>query len=231
MGGAITCLALLVIGMRRDREPSDRPLLAPSAAPRPGHQQVASSEGEAGDRGKPAKFPVHIRRPDGPPVVELKEPDALGRVGRIACATCHSVRPPDRKNRSPADLDEFHTGMPFRHGTLVCYSCHNPDDADTLRLADETPVEYRDVMRLCAQCHSPQAGDYQRYSHGGVNGYWDLTRGSRVRANCIDCHDPHVPRFPQMLPTFKPHDRFLVPKHDHHTRPLDRKGLTRHDGT
>jgi predicted CXXCH cytochrome family protein len=101
--------------------------------------------------------------------------------------------------------------MPLAHGMLACYSCHNPDDADALRLADGTSVAYPDVMTLCAQCHGTQARDYEHGAHGGMNGYWDLTRGPRTRNNCIDCHDPHSPEFPSMQPTFKPRDRFLDP--------------------
>ena len=178
---------------------------------------------------KQPRHPVQIRRPSGPPVIELDRPDPLGRTGKIACSTCHSVRPPNPANRRPSDLDEFHQGMPFDHGRLVCYSCHNPQDADTLRLADGRTVAYTDVMTLCGQCHGPQLRDYERYSHGGVNGYWDLTRGPRVRANCIDCHDPHVPRFPTMVPTFKPRDRFLVPKPDHHESLPSKEGSLRHE--
>ncbi|MCA9290696.1 MAG: hypothetical protein KDA25_06185, partial [Phycisphaerales bacterium] len=102
-------------------------------------------------------------------------------------------------------------GMSFVHGDLACYSCHNPDDANTLRRADQTTVAYPDVKTLCAQCHGAKARDYDHGAHGGMNGYWDLTRGPRTRNTCIDCHDPHVPKFPMMIPTFKPRDRFLTP--------------------
>lgn len=165
--------------------------------------------------GAPARFPVHIRRPDGPPRIELTEPDPQGRTGSIACSTCHSVREPNFQTKLPADLDQFHQGMPFNHGQLTCYACHHPNDADSLRLADSQPVSYPDVMVLCAQCHGVQMRDYEHGAHGGMTGYWDLTRGPRTRNNCIDCHDPHVPAFPKMQPVFKPQDRFLEPSaHD-----------------
>ncbi|MGB7345550.1 MAG: hypothetical protein WBD20_15155 [Pirellulaceae bacterium] len=154
-------------------------------------------------------FTTTIRRPAGPPTIQLEQADPQGRKGSIACSTCHSVRDPDYTTKTPADLDQFHQNMQIAHGTLTCYSCHNPDDADALRLADSTSVAYPDVMTLCAQCHGPQARDYAHGAHGGMTGYWDLKRGPRTRNNCIDCHDPHVPKFPSMNPTFKPRDRFL----------------------
>ena len=168
---------------------------------------------ESGTESQPTIFATHIRRPSGPPLIELEQADPQGRVGKIACSTCHSVREPNLANRKPSDLKVFHQGMPMAHGELACYSCHNPSNADALHLADGTSVSYPDVMTLCSQCHGPQARDYAHGAHGGMNGFWDLTRGPRQRNNCVDCHDPHVPKFPSMQPTFKPRDRFLDPTH------------------
>lgn len=165
--------------------------------------------------GVPARFATKINRPSGPPRIELQQSDPQGRVGSVACSTCHSIREPDFANRTPKDLDQFHQNMQMAHGTLACYSCHHPGDADSLRLADTTAVKYADVMTLCAQCHGTQARDYKHGTHGGMNGYWDLSRGPRTKNNCIDCHDPHVPKFPSMKPTFKPRDRFLEPPGSH----------------
>ena len=155
------------------------------------------------------KYEVTIRRPSGTLRLDLGIVDSSGRPVTAACSTCHSNRPTNFENRTPADLDEFHQNLGFAHGTVTCLSCHNPDDYDTLRLADGQTVEYPDVMTLCAQCHGPQTRDYHHGAHGGMNGHWDLSRGPQVRNNCIDCHDPHSPRFPSMHPTFKPRDRFL----------------------
>jgi hypothetical protein len=160
---------------------------------------------------KAARHATTIRRPSGPPTVKLLQADPQGRVGEVSCVTCHAGREPDLANRRPADLEVFHQNMKFTHGELACYACHNPAQADTLRLADGAAVEYADVMTLCAQCHAPQARDFAHGVHGGMTGYWDLGRGPRLRNNCIDCHDPHVPQFPRMEPTFKPRDRFLEP--------------------
>lgn len=171
--------------------------------------------GESETTSTQAWFATTIRRPSGPPMIELDQADPQGRVGKIACSTCHSVRDPDLTNRKPEDLTDFHQNMPMAHGELACYSCHSPTNADALHLADGTSVSYPDVMTLCAQCHGTQARDYAHGAHGGMNGYWDLTRGPRQRNNCIDCHDPHVPKFPSMQPTFKPRDRFLEPPQNH----------------
>lgn len=161
------------------------------------------------------KFETIIRKPLGPPVIHLDLPGLSENEKTVACSTCHSTREANFKTRKSDDLLSFHQDMPFSHGSLSCYSCHNPNDADTLRLADTTVVEYANVMDLCSQCHSRQAMDYKHGAHGGMQGYWDLSRGSRTRNNCVDCHDPHVPQFPKMKPTFKPRDRFLSPHSSH----------------
>jgi NAD-dependent SIR2 family protein deacetylase len=149
------------------------------------------------------KYPVYVNRPDSPPRVVTGVTNVHGQVAQISCATCHSTTEPNRANRS-ADLDQFHQGLQFQHGDISCHSCHNPDDYNTLRLADGRAIEFPDVMQLCSQCHGPQARDYRNGSHGGMTGHWDLTKGPRSRNNCVDCHDPHTPAYPIVKPVFPP---------------------------
>jgi len=155
------------------------------------------------------RFPVTIRKPAGPPRVATGATDSQGNAVTVGCSTCHSTRKPNTKNKTTAGLNEFHIGMKFSHGKVSCLSCHNSDDYDALKLADGRRVEFVDVMTLCAQCHGTQTKDYNHGAHGGMNGFWDTTRGPRTRNNCVDCHHPHAPQFPKMQPTFKPKDRFL----------------------
>ncbi|MDC0935817.1 hypothetical protein OAS39_05990 [Pirellulales bacterium] len=162
------------------------------------------------------KFAVFIRRPSGPPRVAIGISDLHGNEVAAACSACHATRQPNHQNRVAKDLDEFHRGMAFSHGTVSCLSCHNDQDYDALRRADGSRVEFADVMTLCAQCHGPQMTAYEHGAHGGMTGYWDLDRGPQLKNHCIDCHDPHAPQFPKMQPTFKPHDRFLdQPRTEH----------------
>ena len=165
---------------------------------------------------KAGRFSVSIRKPAGPPRVVTTLKDAHGDSVTVACSTCHATRPPDHQNRTVKTLDEFHSGMAFSHGTVSCLSCHNPNDYDSLQLADGTQVDFTDVMTLCGQCHGPQMKDYEHGVHGGLNGYWDLTRGPQQKNNCVDCHNPHAPQFPKMQPTFKPKDRFLEQSRSEH---------------
>ena len=163
-----------------------------------------------------AKYPVTIRKPAGPPRVTTEIVGAAGNTVTVSCSTCHVTRQPNIANKAAKDLNEFHRGLEVSHGSISCLACHNPNDYDALKLADGTRVEYSDVMTLCAQCHGPQMRDYEHNAHGGLNGYWDRSRGPQSKLNCVDCHHPHAPQFPKMHPTFKPQDRFLTrPGADH----------------
>ncbi len=155
------------------------------------------------------KHPVNLRPVGKPARMATGEVDALGAPIVVACSTCHSLRTEESPATKPAELTKFHKEFPFDHGERSCLACHNPKDYDTLRLADGRALPFTHSLELCTQCHGTQARDYKHGAHGGMNGYWDLTRGPRTRNQCVHCHDPHVPAFPRMQPTFKPRDRFM----------------------
>ncbi|MEQ9617098.1 MAG: hypothetical protein RLN60_03590 [Phycisphaerales bacterium] len=176
------------------------------AAVQPSDEAPAVADGT----GQATVYPVFIKRPDGPPRVIVGKKDD-GSPLTASCTTCHNSREPNPANNSANDLELFHQGLIYSHGDLGCLACHNDQNYDTLRLADGREVPFVDVMTLCAQCHGAKARAYENGAHGGMNGHWDLTRGPRVRNNCVHCHDPHSPSFPHMTPTFKARDRFLNP--------------------
>lgn len=178
--------------------------------------QLTSVPTQQDARQAPASYRVTIRTPTGPPRIETGVTDAHGNSVTVACSTCHATRQPNIHSRQASDMDEFHGELKFSHGTISCLSCHNQNDYDTLQLADGSPVAYSQVMTLCSQCHGPQKVAYDHGAHGGMTGYWDLTRGERMRNNCVDCHHPHAPQFPKMQPTFKPQDRFLETSRGEH---------------
>lgn len=175
--------------------------------------EINSVESKQGSN--PTLFPVTIRKPAGPPRVHTGISDFHGNAVTVSCSTCHATREPNFENKTVEDLNEFHGTLKFAHGTVSCLSCHNSKDYDALKLADGSRVEFTEVMTLCAQCHGPQMKEYEHGAHGGMNGYWDRTRGPRTKNNCVDCHNPHLPQFPKMQPTFKPRDRFLEKIEEH----------------
>jgi len=163
-------------------------------------------------------FAVEISRPAGPPRVVTDRVDALGRPVTIGCATCHSLAGlgnPERKSGEPPT--EFHSTLVVEHGDLLCRACHEAPGYATLHLADGRSLPYVEVQTLCRQCHGPQARDFDRGSHGGMTGYWDLSRGPRQRHHCTVCHDPHAPAYVGMMPARGPVDpRFGTPASEEH---------------
>ena len=158
-------------------------------------------------------YPVTFNRSAQSPGVATGRTDINGRAITVPCQTCHSLLQPApvAGALSLGSLDRFHRGLEFRHGSLTCHSCHDVGQPQQFKLADAIPVESWDAMQLCSQCHGPQRRDYDHGAHGGMNASCDLTRAPRARNICTDCHDPHSPKPGQVLPTFKPKDRFMTP--------------------
>lgn len=169
------------------------------------HSARVGTEPAASVRDAIDLYRVTINRPAGPPTIDTGLRDHHGDPVGVHCTTCHDSKKP-AMTATAADLDEFHQGLAYAHGSLTCLSCHNSGDYSTLKGADGRVIEFSDVMNLCAQCHGPQSRDYRNGSHGGMTGYWDLSRGPRHRKNCIDCHDPHSPARPAIHPVFPPKD-------------------------
>jgi len=133
--------------------------------------------------------------------------DFHGQSVGVACMTCHTSKTPNLEAGAGGVVPTgFHQGLVYQHGGQSCLSCHNSQDYDALRLADGRKLAFADAQKLCQQCHGPQARDYLIGAHGGMNGYWDKTKGARTRNTCTDCHDPHAPKYPQWTPVFAPKD-------------------------
>lgn len=156
------------------------------------------------DRAQQAKHTVEIVSARKLGTLEVRDPET-GELASIECATCHGLA----RESKPASI---HAALGVAHGDLTCDMCHTRGDRSALHLADGREVPFERAMDLCAQCHGPQTRDYNKGSHGGMSGYWDLTRGPRVRNDCTNCHDPHRPAYPVVDPAPGPRDRFLEAK-------------------
>ena len=179
---ALLCVSVLILWPRP----------APADPPQPSPSRVAPAPRHATTIVPPAR-----------PEITTGAKAYDGGAVSVACSVCHSSREPNPTNRA-ADLDAFHQGLSFAHGKVNCLSCHDARNYDRLHLADGAPLAFEATMDLCGQCHGPQRRDYEHGAHGGMRGYWDLTRGGRTRNHCVDCHDPHAPAYPKVRPVFPP---------------------------
>jgi hypothetical protein len=112
------------------------------------------------------------------------------------CSECHDLFRSDPD--TPLRLSQ-HRDIVQAHGMNDrCFNCHDQLDRTLLVLSPGKTVGFDQVELLCAKCHGPTYRDWELGMHGRTNGYWDESRGERVRLTCTQCHDPHAPAFAPM---------------------------------
>ena len=117
------------------------------------------------------------------------------------CTRCHDK--PDDFNAKPRNLVAVHTDIQLVHGSREqwCYDCHNPSNRDMLRLAGGRLVSFETSYELCGQCHGEKLRDWRAGIHGRRTGCWN---GKRMYLLCVNCHNPHSPRFKGLHPMPQP---------------------------
>jgi len=140
--------------------------------------------------GEPKDTPILKPRPV--PMMENCVACHEERGAPVQCATCHQrIR------------ESQHANIVLHHAERQrsCFGCHNPDDRDTLRLANGNTLKFEDSYLLCGQCHGPKLRDWRLGLHGKRTGEWNGTKEYKL---CVHCHSPHAPRFPPMHPMPRP---------------------------
>ena len=117
------------------------------------------------------------------------------------CTRCHDK--PDDFNTTPRVLLTQHTNIHLDHGSRErwCYDCHNPSNRDRLRLASGRLIPFEISFELCGQCHGEKLRDWRAGIHGRRIGCWN---GERQYLLCVNCHNPHAPKFKRMHPLPRP---------------------------
>ena len=118
--------------------------------------------------------------------------------GIFPCSDCHADMEVNPKRR---ELTEEHVEISkmFNHASEQrwCLDCHNPDDRDKLRLANGDLVTFEESYNLCGQCHGTIFRDWKAGIHGKRTGEWNGKKEYRL---CVQCHNPHNPRFKPIKP-------------------------------
>ena len=108
------------------------------------------------------------------------------------CMDCHEIM--DSQPRSKDLLQ--HQNIHMAHGLNGrCVNCHDAKDRDKLVLRDGERVGFSESPMLCAQCHGTTYREWERGVHGKTLGYWDTTKGEAKKLLCVECHNPHSPRY------------------------------------
>jgi hypothetical protein len=116
--------------------------------------------------------------------------------GVFPCSECHFEDEEVDMTRRPL---EWHEEIVFEHDAenRWCFSCHNPQQRDLLRLADGRLIRFEESYQLCGQCHGPQLRHWRAGDHGKRTGMW---LGPKEYLLCAHCHDPHSPHIKPMQP-------------------------------
>ncbi len=111
-------------------------------------------------------------------------------------------------------IPDEHSDIEMGHGAHGrnnnCFNCHNDENLLRLQSRDGHELKFEESSQLCGSCHGPTKEDWDAGAHGRISGYWDRELGPAKREDCVNCHNPHSPRFPGRQPAPPPnhlHDK------------------------
>ena len=131
------------------------------------------------------------------PPRKTKGLDLLKMGWTYDCMECHKALEPkwDRGGRAMVE----HENIALKHGNnRFCLNCHHSTNHKVFVDYDGSEIAEAAVVDLCARCHGTTHRDWQAGVHGRQNGHWDTSKGAQTRLTCIQCHDPHDPKFKAM---------------------------------
>lgn len=127
------------------------------------------------------------------------------------CYACH-----EKDDPPPLRFDENHKLIiPSEHSNIVmehgrhdrnnnCFNCHDEHNLERFQTRDGRELTFADSTALCGSCHGPSLRDWESGAHGRIDGYWHKDLGQTQRKDCVNCHDPHSPKFPGRKPAPPP---------------------------
>lgn len=137
---------------------------------------------------------------DKTPPRETKGLDLVKAGWTYNCMECHKLLTARWHYDDQRPLVE-HKDIKLNHGNnRFCLNCHHPKNRNAFVDYDGSEIAEKDVVLLCAKCHGTTYRDWQAGVHGRQNGHWNASQGEKTKLRCIQCHDPHSPKFKEMKP-------------------------------
>lgn len=135
---------------------------------------------------------------DKTPVRKTKGLDLIKMGWTYNCMECHKLLTARWSyDRAMAE----HQDIKLEHGNnRFCLNCHHATNRNAFADYDGSEIAQADVVLLCAKCHGTTYRDWKAGVHGRSNGYWKADLGAKTKLRCIQCHDPHHPKFPSVTP-------------------------------
>jgi len=136
----------------------------------------------------------------GPRPGEIQAEPPPFSEGIFPCTQCHEGAG-DPKRRELGAHEDVQAMFNHDSENRWCLDCHDNQNRDVLRLASGAHVPFTESYRLCGQCHGDKYRDWRAGVHGKRVGQWD---GERTYFLCVNCHNPHSPRFKAIKPEPRP---------------------------
>ena len=128
------------------------------------------------------------------------------------CYTCHEKgKPPPLRfdTNQVIIIPKEHSDVVMGHGrhnrNNNCFNCHDETNLELFQTRDGRELKLSESTPLCGSCHGPTYRDWEAGAHGRISGYWNRELGAFTRKDCVNCHNPHSPRFPPRKPAPGPH--------------------------
>ena len=150
-------------------------------------------------------------------------------LSNFECYTCHEE---GKKQELKYDakqqlvIPDEHSDIVMGHGTHGrnnnCFNCHNDANLLTLQPRDGHELKFEESTVLCGSCHGPTYRDWEAGMHGRTSGYWNRTQQGQAKGpldgpfkkqDCVNCHNPHSPKFPGRQPA--PPPNYLREQREH----------------
>jgi len=116
------------------------------------------------------------------------------------CRACHGPEKDFPVNFKRREDLLVHKDIKLNHGgtRVWCLDCHDPENREyLLPLSDGKLIPFNKTYLLCGKCHGTKYRDWRNGIHGRRTGHWN---GVRSYYLCINCHNPHSPRFKAIEP-------------------------------
>lgn len=149
--------------------------------------------------------------------------DLLGAKEDLTAFDCYTCHEEGKKQELRYDdkqqlvIPDEHSDIVMGHGTHGrnnnCFNCHNDMNLLRLQSRDGRDLKFEESTMLCGSCHGPTYRDWDAGMHGRTSGYWNRTKAGNAQGpldgpfqkqDCVNCHNPHSPKFPGRKPAPPP---------------------------
>jgi hypothetical protein len=114
------------------------------------------------------------------------------------CNECHRVF--DTEGSGRIRIAE-HVDLKLNHGSNDnCMNCHHKTNRNAYVTNDGDEIPSNRPEILCSKCHGMVYRDWMIGVHGRISNSWNSNKKGWHLLVCTECHNPHDPGFPQLVP-------------------------------